>query len=81
MKETIAPADLVSPDPDDRRFAGALTFGLHTRIDDRVQRIGPPKTESSRRSVGGELPKLSEALQRGVEEEVADTDTGRRRRS
>lgn len=33
MGETIAPADLVLPDPDDRRFAGALSFGLHTHFD------------------------------------------------
>ena len=33
MGETIAPADLVSPDPTDRRFVGALTFGLHTHFD------------------------------------------------
>lgn len=31
--ETIAPADLVSPDPDDRRYVGSLTFGLHTHFD------------------------------------------------
>ncbi len=28
--ETVAPADLVSPDPDDRRYAGMLSLGLHT---------------------------------------------------
>lgn len=33
MGETIAPADLVSPDATDRRFVGALTFGLHTHFD------------------------------------------------
>ena len=31
--ETIAPADLVAPDPADRRYVGALTFGLHTHMD------------------------------------------------
>lgn len=31
--ETIAPADLVAPDPDDRRYVGSLTFGLHTHFD------------------------------------------------
>lgn len=31
--ETIAPADLLSPDPDDRRYVGSLTFGLHTHFD------------------------------------------------
>lgn len=31
--ETIAPADLVSPEPDDRRYVGSLTFGLHTHFD------------------------------------------------
>lgn len=33
MGETIAPADLVSPDPDDRRYVGSLTFGMHTHFD------------------------------------------------
>lgn len=31
--ETIAPADLLVADPNDRRFVGALTFGLHTHFD------------------------------------------------
>lgn len=31
--ETIAPADLVNPDPTDRRYVGSLTFGLHTHFD------------------------------------------------
>lgn len=31
--ETIAPASLVSPASDDRRYAGALSFGLHTHFD------------------------------------------------
>lgn len=31
--ETIAPADLVSPDPSDRRYVGSLTLGLHTQFD------------------------------------------------
>ena len=30
---TIAPADLVNPAPDDRRYAGLLTFGVHTQLD------------------------------------------------
>lgn len=30
--EVIAPADLVSPDPTDRRYVGALSFGLHTHF-------------------------------------------------
>ncbi len=30
---TIAPADLVSPDPTDRRYAGILSFGLHSQFD------------------------------------------------
>jgi Uncharacterized protein conserved in bacteria (DUF2219) len=33
MGETIAPADLLVANPDDRRFVGALTFGLHTHFD------------------------------------------------
>lgn len=31
--ETIAPADLVTPDPDDRRFVGSLSLGVHTHFD------------------------------------------------
>lgn len=31
--ETIAPADLVTPNPLDRRYVGALSFGLHTHFD------------------------------------------------
>lgn len=31
--ETIAPASLVSPEADDRRYAGALSFGVHTHFD------------------------------------------------
>lgn len=31
--ETIAPADLLVADPNDRRFVGALTFGMHTHFD------------------------------------------------
>lgn len=31
--ETIAPANLVKPAPDDRRYAGVLTFGMHTHFD------------------------------------------------
>lgn len=31
--ETIAPADLVTPDATDRRYAGVLSFGLHTHFD------------------------------------------------
>lgn len=30
--ETIAPASLVSPDKNDRRYAGALSFGMHTHF-------------------------------------------------
>lgn len=30
--EILAPEDLVSPDPGDRRYAGVLTFGLHTHF-------------------------------------------------
>ncbi|MEY4981847.1 MAG: hypothetical protein RIR62_113 [Pseudomonadota bacterium] len=30
--EVISPADLVTPDPADRRYAGALSFGLHTHF-------------------------------------------------
>ena len=33
MGETIAPADLTVVDPNDRRFVGALTFGLHTHFE------------------------------------------------
>jgi hypothetical protein len=29
----IAPADLANPAPDDRRYAGALTFGVHSQVD------------------------------------------------
>ena len=31
--ETIAPADLVTPDPTDRRYVGSLSLGLHTHFD------------------------------------------------
>lgn len=31
--ETIAPADLVTPNPLDRRYVGALSFGLHTHFE------------------------------------------------
>ncbi|QYZ70367.1 lipid A-modifier LpxR family protein [Neotabrizicola shimadae] len=31
--QTIAPANLADPAPDDRRYAGILTFGLHTHFD------------------------------------------------
>ena len=31
--QTIAPANLADPAPDDRRYAGVLTFGLHTHFD------------------------------------------------
>lgn len=31
--QTIAPANLADPAPDDRRYAGVLTFGLHTHLD------------------------------------------------
>lgn len=31
--ETIAPGSLVSPDAGDRRYAGVLTFGVHTHFD------------------------------------------------
>lgn len=30
--ETVAPADLVTPEPDDRRFAGLLGLGIHTHF-------------------------------------------------
>ena len=30
---TIAPADLVAPDANDRRYVGALSFGLHTHAE------------------------------------------------
>lgn len=30
--DTIAPASLTNPDPADRRYAGALSFGLHTHF-------------------------------------------------
>lgn len=30
---TIAPADLVSPDPADRRYAGVFSFGVHSQFD------------------------------------------------
>lgn len=33
--ETLAPADLVTPDPLDRRYVGALTLGVHTHFDMR----------------------------------------------
>lgn len=33
MGETIAPADLLNPDPTDRRYIGSLTLGLHTHFD------------------------------------------------
>jgi hypothetical protein len=29
----VAPADLIYPAPDDRRYAGVLTFGLHSQFD------------------------------------------------
>ena len=29
----IAPDDLINPSPDDRRYAGALTFGVHSQVD------------------------------------------------
>lgn len=29
---TVAPADLVSPDPSDRRYAGMFSFGLHSQF-------------------------------------------------
>lgn len=31
--ETIAPASLVTDNPQDRRYVGALTFGMHTHFD------------------------------------------------
>lgn len=31
--QTIAPANLANPAPDDRRYAGVLTFGLHSHFD------------------------------------------------
>lgn len=31
--ETIAPANLITPEPDDRRYAGALSLGLYTHFD------------------------------------------------
>lgn len=31
--QTIAPANLANPAPDDRRYAGVLTFGLHTHFN------------------------------------------------
>lgn len=31
--ETIAPADLVAANPGDRRYVGALTFGVHTHFE------------------------------------------------
>lgn len=33
--ETMAPADLVAPDPADRRFAGVIGLGIHTHFDMR----------------------------------------------
>ncbi len=45
MGETIAPADLVNPDPTDRRYVGALTFGLFTHFD----------MQGFETSLGGEL--------------------------
>jgi hypothetical protein len=30
---TVAPADLISPDPTDRRYAGMLSFGLHSQFE------------------------------------------------
>jgi Uncharacterized protein conserved in bacteria (DUF2219) len=31
--DTIAPADLIAPAADDRRYAGVLSFGLHSQFD------------------------------------------------
>lgn len=39
--EIIAPADLSDPDPDDRRYVGALTVGAHTHF-----RLGPAETSA-----------------------------------
>ncbi len=43
--ETIAPANLITPAAGDRRYVGALSFGLHTHFDWRGQEV----------SLGGDL--------------------------
>ncbi|WP_172300423.1 lipid A-modifier LpxR family protein [Pseudoruegeria sp. HB172150] len=43
--QTIQPANLSSPDPDDRRYAGTLSFGLHTHFSYEALEI----------SLGGDL--------------------------